>query len=76
MRSDSRWARVALTSTLGLLLTACPQSQDVDGAKKPQGAGSEQGAPPEMSSAAHPDDARWKIAEGEDRKSTRLNSSH
>lgn len=66
MRS-SRLAGLALASILSLALTACPQAQDNGGAgaKGPSGGAPAEGAPPEMSTAAHPDDARWKLAEGE-----------
>ncbi len=66
MRS-SRLAALALASILSLALTACPQTQDKTGpaAKGPSGAPPAEGAPPEMNTAAHPDDARWKLAEGE-----------
>lgn len=65
MRSTTPWSALLLGSLLTLSLTACPQSQTPDGKSGPEGQVGTQGAPPEMGSAAHPDDARWKVKAGE-----------
>ncbi|MFT5584912.1 MAG: hypothetical protein ACI9VR_002500 [Cognaticolwellia sp.] len=65
MHSPPPWSGLLLGSILTLFLTACPQSQSPDGKGGPAGQGGTEGAPPEMGSAAHPDDARWKVKAGE-----------
>ena len=65
MPSSTPWSALLFGSILTLSLTACPQSQTPDGKIGPEGQAGSQGAPPEMGSAAHPDDARWELKAGE-----------
>ena len=65
MRSSTPWSTLLLGSILTLALTACPQTQTPQGQGGGKGEAGEQGGPPEMGSAAHPDDARWKVAADE-----------
>ena len=65
MRSSPPWSTLLLGSILTLALTACPQTQSPEGQGGPSAEAGGQGGPPEMGSAKHPDDARWKVIEGE-----------